>query len=720
MEEKKHILIFGDYDVDGMSATSILYLYLKEKGVKVSYFLPNRYIDEYGLTKGALTKIKEEFNPDLIITVDCGITAVEEVEFAKNLGLDMIITDHHEVPKVTPNCLIINPKQEGQDYPFKELCGSGVSFKVVQALEGIESAKKYLDIAALATIADIVELKEENRIIVQLGLKQLQHTKREGLKMLFKELNLKEEDLNSIDIAFKVAPKINASGRMGKAEVGLKLLIEKDKRKLGLIVKELLELNTLRQDLCQTVYEDAINKLKGIDLTKQKTIVLKDKNWDAGLLGIVAARVSEEFYRPTILLSEVEGRLKGSARSIEGIDIHKAINCINVPLEAFGGHTMAAGLTVLKEHYEAFKQELEACVDKLFDNSYFIPRKEYDLDLKISDATLAFVKEMNLLAPFGHKNPLPIFNLAFKNAKITPMKNFKEHLTLTFHKLFGLIHFNGADNLVDYEYYKEKHALIELQLNSFRGKESVRAIIKTIQFSNLNTKEINCFIKANYLNQLTYKTTQKSINAATYKQEKLQDLIKQTMQKSTNGTLVVFSKIETYEQYKTMLNELNVSTHLFEVKEKIGLNSAVLGLNSFNNLNSFTNIIFADTLLNKGFLEKMQETTNATIYVSDINYQKSKFYFSLKRETFALYYNAFKVATRQRMNASNIYFYFNALKEINKHIQNFNYVQFFVCLKVFAELKIIEEVNLDNVYYLKLNKNVQSSLENSELYQALK
>ena len=220
VKEKQSIVIFGDYDVDGMVAGSILYLHLKSLGANVNVFLPNRYIDEYGLTKGAIDKVIKEYNPNLIITVDCGITAVEEVEYIKNSNIDVIVTDHHEVPEIKPNCPIINPKRKDDNYPFNELCGSGVSLKVVEALGGKKAVEEYLDIAALATIADIVSLTDENRTIVQLGLQKLKTKTREGLKILFRELKLAERELNSIDIAFKVAPKINASGRMGKAEIG--------------------------------------------------------------------------------------------------------------------------------------------------------------------------------------------------------------------------------------------------------------------------------------------------------------------------------------------------------------------------------------------------------------------------------------------------------------------------------------------------------------------
>jgi single-stranded-DNA-specific exonuclease len=721
VKQNKRIVIFGDYDVDGMSASSILYLYLKKQGANVNVFLPNRYEDEYGLTVGAIDKIIASNDPHLIITVDCGITAVEEVEYIKSKNIDVIITDHHEVPEVEPNCLIINPKRKEEAYPFKELCGSGVALKLVQAMGGQESITEYLDIAALATIADIVDLTDENRTIVQLGLQKLKTRTKEGLKLLFKELKLSEQELNSIDIAFKVAPKINASGRMGKAEVGFSLLVEKDKKKLAFIVKELLSLNTLRQELCQKVYENSLEKLKEVDLTKQNIIILSDKNWDAGLLGIVAARIADEFNKPTILFSEVDGKMKGSARSIDGIDIHKAINCLTVELEAFGGHTMAAGLTVKQALYEQFKHELQQCMQTLFDASYFDPVKYYDLDLSVKDATVSFAKELNYLAPFGHSNAQPLFQMTFQNAKVFPMKNFPEHLSIYFHKLFNIIHFNGDDYLLNYAYFKKKHTLLEIQLNTFRGKQTVRGIVKALRFSELKLKEVSSFVKANHLMQLS---AQNTLEAANYKKIASSgevQLIKELTQKNEMGVLVVCNNVKTYQSLE---NELFQNTpfdvYLFQINDKVGLNSMVFGLNSFKNLNSFKHIVFLENVLSEEYIKQLNKHTSATIYTPQVGYQKRQFHFSTNREVFGTYFNAIKQAIKQKVQSHNLYFYFEAVKKQNKQISNFNFVQFYACLEVFCELNIIEVVQNKGVYYLKLNKNIKSNLEHSRFYNKLK
>ncbi|MGD9900954.1 MAG: single-stranded-DNA-specific exonuclease RecJ [Spirochaetales bacterium] len=712
------ILIYGDYDVDGMSATSILYLYLKERGVKVNYFLPNRYVDGYGVTKESLNKIKEQFNPNLIITVDCGITAVEEVEHAKSLGIDIIITDHHEVPEVTPNCLIINPKIKGQDYPFNELCGAGVALKLVQALGGIKTLEKYLDIATIATIADIVPLLDENRLIIQLGLKKLNNKNHEGLKLLFKELNIKEP--TSTDIAFKVAPKINAAGRMGDATEGLKLFIEEDKKKLLGTIQNLKDFNLERQDLCQKVYDDCLLLLNKVNITKEKIIILDSKEWDAGLLGITAARIADEFNRPTILFSQVEDKFKGSARSIDGIDIHKAISCVKTPIEAFGGHIMAAGLTVDKKHFESFKTELIGCMESHFNEEFFYPKKSYDLDLTPEAIGVKLINEINLLEPFGHKNPLPIFNLSFKNASVAPMKNFPEHLTINFNNKFSMLDFNASQYLPNFSYYKNKNALVQLQLNNFMGKDSVKGIVKALLFKDVNLMSTKELVLGYYLMQLNYNTTENNAKIDTYDSKNLTEMLKSNVVTSKLGTLVVFSNIATFKNYETELKALNFEEYLFEIDSKLGLNAYVLGLSNFKNLNNYNNIIFADAVLNEAYLQNLSLNTNANIYVPNTKYEKNTIKVSKKREIFGLYFNAFKSATRQKVKFNNIYEYYDYLKDTNRQIKNFNFTQFLACLTVFKELTIIEEENSLYNYSLKLNKNIKSSLENSEFYNKLK
>ncbi|MFW6029424.1 MAG: single-stranded-DNA-specific exonuclease RecJ, partial [Halanaerobiales bacterium] len=462
IKNNKRILIFGDYDVDGMSATAILYLHLKSLNAKVDYFLPNRYVDGYGLTKEVIDKLIERKSPELLITVDCGITSKDEVDYAKTKDIDVVVTDHHEeIEGKKPNCPIVNPKVKDDNYSFDSLCGAGVAFMLVEAISGRKEAFNYIDIAALATIADIVELKDENRAIAKLGIDKLVENPNIGLKVLSRKLKLdfNKTDLISTDIAFKIAPKINSAGRLGTPEKGLDLLITKDKKLIHTIASDLIEINEERQRLCNNIYSEAIDKLNRININNISVIVLSDSNWDAGLLGIIAARLSQEYNRPTILFSEVGNKYKGSARSINNINIHKAIQCVDVNLDAFGGHTMAAGLTVDKKVYKKFREQTNKCVLKEFDYSDFLPRKKYDLELSISQINIDFIKQINLLKPFGLKNEMPVFKINFKNKNPKKMKNHPQHILFNLNNNIDLISFNDYSSDIYYNHYKNKNAL---------------------------------------------------------------------------------------------------------------------------------------------------------------------------------------------------------------------------------------------------------------------
>ena len=280
VKQNKKILIFGDYDVDGMSATAIMLGVLKKLGNNASYYLPNRVIDGYGLTNSVIDKICKNSKPDLIITVDCGITCYEEVEYCKSLGIDIIITDHHEIPEIVPDCIVINPKLKDQKFEFNGLCGTGVAFKIAQAILGFQESEIFLSIATIATIADIVPLTDENRVIVSKGLSVFDKYLPFGLKIMCKENKLDTNKIEASDIAFKIAPKLNASGRMGDAAVSLELMLETNATKVRSLLEKINNYNQKRQDICNKVYEDCIEMLKYKNMSQTPVIILKSKEWD--------------------------------------------------------------------------------------------------------------------------------------------------------------------------------------------------------------------------------------------------------------------------------------------------------------------------------------------------------------------------------------------------------------------------------------------------------
>ncbi|MBQ8792522.1 MAG: DHH family phosphoesterase, partial [Clostridia bacterium] len=319
------VLVFGDYDVDGVSATAIMLKTLKKIGINADFYLPNRYEDGYGLTKEVIDKVANKFAPDLIITVDCGISCYEEVEYAKEKGIEIVVTDHHEIPEILPNTLVLNAKIEGQDYPFHELCGTGLAYKISEAVLGQKKAEEFLPIASIATIADIVSLTGENRNIVKRGLKMFDKLPI-GLKTLLKENKVSLSNPTSTDIAFKIAPKINSSGRMGDAGDSLVLYMTEDPVKVKEYVEKIKVHNTKRQELSAQIMEDCEKAIAKMDMTKTRVICLASKKWDQGILGIACARLVEIYNRPVFLFAQNGDMLHGSGRSIDDINIHELLS----------------------------------------------------------------------------------------------------------------------------------------------------------------------------------------------------------------------------------------------------------------------------------------------------------------------------------------------------------------------------------------------------------
>lgn len=405
INNKESILLYGDYDCDGVCGVSIMYNYFKSVGVEAHCFLPNRHTDGYGLSIETLERLAEDYLSDLLITVDCGITEVEEVEYAREaLGFDVIVTDHHEPGDTLPDCLIFNPKISGYDC-FRQLCGAGVALRIVEGLGGIKERDKYLDIAAIATIADVVPLVGDNRIIAQAGLKSINSlSARRGIKKLVASCNI-DGEVSSYDIGFKIAPRINSPGRLSDANAVLDLFCSDDNFLLDSIVKQLEESNNKRVELTNDLDAECLELLKKYDFEKNPAIVLYNAYWDDGVLGIVASRITDTFKRPTVLLTKSVDIYKGSGRSIKGIDIRKYVAKCEDLLVKFGGHTMACGLSLEGKNLQAFADRLNESIAKDFDMDYFIPEVRYDVDMAEVDSPLDMARGLKMLEPFGEGNP---------------------------------------------------------------------------------------------------------------------------------------------------------------------------------------------------------------------------------------------------------------------------------------------------------------------------
>lgn len=433
INNQEKVMIYGDYDVDGITSITVLKKFLEERGLKTGHYIPNRLEEGYGLNENAIRSIAEQ-KYALMITVDCGISGIEEVELANQLGIETIITDHHEQSESLPNAYaIINAKRKDSQYPFRGLAGCGAVFKLIQAISlrlGLEEKEflKYLDIVCVGTISDIVPLVDENRVIAKLGLKLVAQTRNIGLRELILQSGYKKIDSNTI--SFGVAPRINACGRMGYQEEALDLFLTNNIEEARKITTRLNSYNLERQTKEKDIFEQAIKELEKEDIEKLNTIVLSGDNWHHGVIGIVASKLTEKFYKPTILICFEDNIGKGSGRSLPGFDLHEALVETSAYLEKYGGHEMAVGLSLKKEKYNDFKLAFEE-IAKSKNIQQIIPVIKIDSIITAKDVNKKTIQDLEMLEPFGEKNKNPIF--VYKNLKIDSIRALSEgkHLKLT-------------------------------------------------------------------------------------------------------------------------------------------------------------------------------------------------------------------------------------------------------------------------------------------------
>ncbi len=485
VDNKEKILIYGDYDVDGITSITIVKKFLEELGADVSTYLPNRLDEGYGLNKTAIDTI-ETMNIDLIITVDCGISAIEEVEYANQKGINVIVTDHHECGSVLPNAIaIINPKRENSKYPFTQLAGVGVAFKFIQAISiklnlPKERFLKYLDIVCIGTIADIVPLIDENRIIAKNGLELLKTTTNVGIKSLLKKCGFNQID--SSVITFGLSPRINACGRIGDPQKALDLFLTNDILEADRLSDELNSANIQRQTIEKKILENAKHIIEEQGLNNDPIIVVGNDNWHHGVIGIVASKLVEQYYKPCILVCFEGEEGKASGRSIMGFDLFEAVNNEKDLLEKYGGHEMAVGLSINKSNFNEFRDRLIDYANKK-DVKEFVNIIKIDSEIKSSDISIESVKELKKLEPFGEKNPMPIF--AYKNIKIDSIRTLSEdrHIKLNVKDNFSIynaIGFNLGYLKDDFRCGDKVDIAHTLEINRYNNYENIQFNIKDI------------------------------------------------------------------------------------------------------------------------------------------------------------------------------------------------------------------------------------------------
>lgn len=537
--ENEPICVYGDYDVDGVSASSLLSDYLRSLGAAVEVYLPSRHSEGYGLNEASIRAIAERSR--LLITVDCGITSVELIELAKNLGLSCIVTDHHQPAAELPDCPVVNPLLN--DYPFPYLCGAGVAFKLVQALGGAEAALPYVDIAALATVADVVPLRDENRVLVKLGLDRINRAPRPGIRALIDAAGLADNTITAGSIGFQLGPRLNAGGRLGSARRSFDLLLAPTEAAARPIADELEAENRARKEVEQQILADAEHQLEGFDFPAHRALVIAGSDWNHGVIGLAAGRLTEKYHYPTILLAEKDGVLTGSCRSIPGVDIHAALTAVSRHLTKFGGHKQAAGLTLDADRLDAFRADLDAWLFENIPAACYIPEQEYDLAVRFDQLSEAFVSSLDALQPTGFGNPAPVLrSKPYVYAKRTvgaDGAHLKLEMSENSARVGGI--FFRAGHLAE-SLPETVDILYTPKLNTFRGRTSVQAELKCLSASD-PVAEISAKIgqestfQHEFLTQMLYN---KGINYGKIPAEILSDAeLTEMLASDPQGTLVL-------------------------------------------------------------------------------------------------------------------------------------------------------------------------------------
>lgn len=487
METGEHVAVYGDYDVDGITSTCLMASYLRDNGLEPETYIPERLEDGYGLNKEAIDQLKA-LDVTLIITVDCGITAIEEVAYAKSLGIEVVITDHHECQCKLPDAVaVIDPEKAGDPYPFKGLAGVGVAFSLICSVEGEGSEKslfvKYGDLVTLGTVADMMPLTGDNRIIVRNGIRLMNESPRPGLAALMREAGIKQGELTGQGISFGLAPRLNAAGRMGSALLALELLTQDDPERAKFLASELGNLNKLRKKTENRILDQAISLLEETGY-KSGPIVLSQENWHMGVVGIVAARLMRLYSEPVALISLDRGVGRGSCRSLAGFNMFDALAYCGDCLSGFGGHTLAAGLTLDVDKIDDFQAKLSKYYN---DNPPDMDKNALTVDFLLSDPSLISmesIKSLDILEPFGTGNPAPV--ICIENAllkSVVPLSGGK-HVKLLAEKWgseFDCVFFSLSSDSLALSEGDSLDIAFTPQINSFRGRETAQLLVSDIR-----------------------------------------------------------------------------------------------------------------------------------------------------------------------------------------------------------------------------------------------
>ncbi len=673
------VLIFGDYDADGICATAILYYCLKHFGIEALTSIPERE-DGYGLNVEKIKKLLSTQKIDLIITVDCGISDGEKIELIKGMGVDVIVTDHHEPPQEKLPCIAINPKLENQAYPFNGLCGAGVAYKLGRALIG-EKADKYLDFTALATVADSMDLVGENRDIVVEGLKIFNKDIKPQFKSILSENNGRA--VTSQTLAYTVAPKVNAGGRMGNANLALNLLLTQNQSEIFDYTAKLAEYNLARQIECDKIYKEAKSIINALCLENDEIILVKNKGWQAGFIGIVAAKLVEDYSRPVIVFAEQDGNLKGSARSVEQVNIYDAICSASSLLLTFGGHSQAAGISVTEENFESLRRALNEYV-KNNCGTLDLEKKvyaEWNIDREFS---LRFAREIDMLEPFGVGNKRPMFTTKVEEIASRPLKLGSNHYTYKTEAI-EMLDFNGESNVLTLSLPINKKVLFEINLSTYKNKPSLKGYSRQViaDFSDLSG--VKPYIFASQLKALENDSWQ---NIKTIAKSEI-------LKYKSVGTLFAVSDADNLKFYPE-LNGVNVS--LFTVENKNASCAVVIAPKALPE--GYKRVVYLDKPMS--FLN----CSESVLVEGKIGY-KIIDNVLVDRETFRQYFIKLNSLVGKEFANINTF--------CARYCGEDDLYQFIFSTLVFFELGLFSEKN----GYLLFNSNLKNPLTNSKVYSKI-
>lgn len=574
-DEEWSVVVFGDYDADGVCASTVMCRALADFGIEANVYIPERK-DGYGMGVAAIDSIFDEYFPQLFITVDCGISNYDEVEYIKEQGAEVIVTDHHELPEKLPDCICINPKI-ADDYPYDNLCGAGVAFKVACALNG-KAAYKYLDFTAIATVADSVPLTCENRSLVAEGLKLINSSPRKNYSGFYKS----GEHVTAQTLAFSVAPKINAAGRMGDANLALRLFLSSDDSEIYNMSVKLSAYNAERQANCDELYLSAKRKLKEKG-AKGRVIVLWDENWNAGFVGIIAARLAEEYCRPTLLFVKNGDMLKGSARSIHGVNVFEAIKSCGDLVSEFGGHSQAAGVNIKEENLPALEEALNAYFHKNYSAEAFTPTYFVNGEFT-GQPDKKFIEELELLEPCGVGNRKPRFVADAAYCQTRLLKQGSSHISV---KLGGLdmIWFSGERFQKLLNSALPKRLVFEYNISTFKGREQIKGYIQDAVYFPESCAFAGDSVKLNAISLIAEKQVECNVNLID--QTRAQELIDTCEEYGSVFIVYDYDTLKKFRPGKTEVNVFNLST---------GSLSSVILLSPTTecDISAYENIVFLD------------------------------------------------------------------------------------------------------------------------------